>query len=74
MRGITVDIGHDPAAPHDHHVVTHGQDLRKLGGDHDAHLEFSDLAQRYIKKLREVISANPTVSTYFEPEPTPETE
>ena len=39
-----------------------------------AHLEFSDLAQRYIKKLREVISANPTVSTYFEPEPTPETE
>ena len=33
-----------------------------------AHLELSDLAQRYIKKLRQVISANPTVTTYFEPE------
>ena len=33
-----------------------------------AHREFSELAQRYIKKLRDVISENPTVTTYFEAE------
>ena len=35
MLGAALHVGHDPAAPHDHHVVAHGQDLRQLRGDHN---------------------------------------
>ena len=43
MLAVTVDRGHDLAAPHDNHAVAHAQDLRHFRGDHDD--AFSSLDQ-----------------------------